>query len=330
MKRLLVFLFLTTQAFGAYSYYRTLTVDHAKCGSSDSSNFPVLVSISHSTLKTVAYGGHIQQTTTQSGPAVAIPADLIFSADSSGNTKYPWEVESYDGTNGILVAWVKLPTVSYTVDTPFYMLYGDATISTPQNTGSYSPANVWDGNYKGVYHLAAGLSVNASTSGGLGNGTNNGATATVGKIGGGAGFVPGSSQWIDLANNGTHYTNLTVAAWVKFTSFSAIQDLVSKGFDGTSNTEWELTMLTSGKLYWRAYNSGAVRGVANSTATLSTGTWYHLVGTYNSANTTWTLYINGSQDTSTNAGAGPPSVAQKLEIGAVDIAGDPSDRKSVV
>src|ERR1017187_4552364 len=93
-KLLIAFLLIaSSQAFGAYSFYRSITVDYTKTGSSDLSNFPVLVSISHATLKTVANGGHVQNTTTQSSPGVTMPADLIFATTSAGSTKLPWEVE---------------------------------------------------------------------------------------------------------------------------------------------------------------------------------------------------------------------------------------------
>jgi len=216
MRTLLAFLFLAAQAFGAFSYSRTLTIDHTKCGASNSSNFPVLVSISHSTLKTVANGGHIQHTATQTAPAVTMPADLIFSADSSGNTRYPWEVESYDGTNGILIAWVKIPTVTYAADTSLYMLYGDGTITTAQNVGSLAPANVWDANYQGVWHLPNGGTPSAFDSTANGNsGTVAGtAAATAGKIDG-AQMLDGATDDSIPSSASLNITgNITIEAWV--------------------------------------------------------------------------------------------------------------------
>src|ERR1035441_8666497 len=163
----------------AYLDYETCTVDHTQCGSSNSTAFPVLVSITATLLKTVAHGGAISNTVTQSGGnAVTMPADLVFSADALGVTLYPWEIEFYDGTNGILVAWVQVPTLSHTADTVFYMPYGNVLISTQQNTGSYAPSAVWDTNYKGVWHLPDGTTLNLNDSTVTGNnGINNGATA---------------------------------------------------------------------------------------------------------------------------------------------------------
>src|ERR1017187_5598006 len=89
-KLLCIFLlFASSQVFGAYSYTRTVSVDHTKCGSASAlSDFPVLVSISHTTFETVANGGHISNTVTQSGGnAVTMPADMIFTSDAGGTTK---------------------------------------------------------------------------------------------------------------------------------------------------------------------------------------------------------------------------------------------------
>jgi hypothetical protein len=131
-------------------------------------------------------------------------------------------------------------------------------------------------------------------------------------------LASGSSQWIEPGEqrNPLHLTDGR--------SMGKVHEYF-EGFDGSSNTEWEITIQATGRLYWRAYNSGAIIGVASSAATLSTGTWYHIVGTYNNSNTTWVLYIDGFQDTSVNAGAGPPGVARKMEIGAVDIVGSPAN-----
>ena len=40
-------------------YSRTITINHTLCGGSDSSNFPVLISITDPSLKTIANGGHV-------------------------------------------------------------------------------------------------------------------------------------------------------------------------------------------------------------------------------------------------------------------------------
>ncbi len=294
MRRLLVFLFLSTRAFGAFSYYRTLTIDHTKCGASDSSHFPVLVSISHATLKTVGNGGHIGHTTNQSSPSVTMPADLIFSADSAGATKYPWEVASYDGTNGVLVAWVKIPTVSHTTDTVFYLLYGDSAVSTAQNTGTLAPSNVWDSNHSGVWHYHDGTTLSTVDSTSNANTeTSHSGTAASGKIDGAIAFN-GSQNLIypDSASLRVG-TALTIELWVYANDAGSthlvILDKRSSGggngyflgFNGSAyNVEYYLKgTVNANDSYW-------TRGP------FPTGAWHHLVATYASPN--MLVYLDGS------------------------------------
>ncbi len=115
----------------------------------------MLVSLTDPALKTVANGGHV---------ANANGYDIGFYADSGGTTKLKWEVEKYDGVTGNLIAWVKIPSVSSSSDTVFYLMYGDSTINTDQS----DPPNTWDSNFKSVWHLGNGstLSLNDSTSNG--------------------------------------------------------------------------------------------------------------------------------------------------------------------
>src|SRR5207244_12066018 len=118
---------------------RSLTIDHTKVPSTQS-NFTVLVSVTDPALKTVANGGHV---------ANANGYDIGFYADSGGTTKLKWEVEKYDGTAGNLIAWVKIPSVSSSSDTVFYLMYGDSAINTDQS----DPRNTWDSNFKAIWHL---------------------------------------------------------------------------------------------------------------------------------------------------------------------------------
>src|SRR5205823_4097856 len=188
---------------------RSLTIDHTKVPSTQS-NFTVLVSLTDPALKTVANGGHV---------ANANGYDIGIYADSGGTTKLKWEVEKYDGVTGNLIAWVKIPSVSSSSDTVFYLMYGDSTINTDQS----DPPNTWDSNFKSVWHLGNGstLSLNDSTSNGSSL-ANVGATgATTGKISGGAGPFNGTSQCLKTVNSINLGTNkVTQSAWVNITGYT--------------------------------------------------------------------------------------------------------------
>ncbi|MFX1420468.1 MAG: hypothetical protein ACFE9N_16305, partial [Promethearchaeota archaeon] len=118
-----------------FNYYKVITIDHTKVsGSVDHQNFPVLISIIDSDLKVKA------QT---SGDDIAF----------ANNTNWlDYEIELYDplysGTEARLIAWVRLPLLSTSMDTNIFMFYGNSTIGSQEN-----PIGVWDANYDGVWHL---------------------------------------------------------------------------------------------------------------------------------------------------------------------------------
>jgi hypothetical protein len=303
MRRLLVFLFLSTHAFGAFSYYRTLTIDHTKCGSANSSSFPVLVSINHSSFKTVANGGRVQNSNGY---------DIIFTSDSGGTTKIPWEVESYDGTTGVLVAWVNIPSVSHTTDTVFYVWYGGASISTAQNTGSYSPENVWDANYKGVWHLTS-LNINDSTSNAHNGSLIGNPTATTGKIGGGM-AVTGSNRTdvsSPIAGNyfdvSTDFGSTTVMAefWLYLIGGTHRGIMASGPNNGVPALA--VSINSDNRL-------DAFRGSDTTTTNpLSTGVWIHAVIVNDGSNTLY--YLNGSLSNSA-AQTITPAMQSTFHVGA--------------
>jgi hypothetical protein len=87
----------------AFAYSRSLTVAANQAPNTIENNFPVLVSLSDPTLRTAANGGHV---TSSNG------YDICFFADAGLTTPLNWEVESYNGVSGALVAWVQVPALS--------------------------------------------------------------------------------------------------------------------------------------------------------------------------------------------------------------------------
>src|SRR6266404_6413376 len=191
-----------------YAYRRSVTIDHTKVPNTDQSNFPVLISGTYAYLATTGNGGNVQN---------ANGYDVIFTSDSGCATKLDHEVETYSASTGAVNYWVKVPTVSHTTDTTFYMCYRNASISTDQS----NKTGVWDSNFKSVYHVPDGTTLSASDStANAVNGTVENATATAGQISGGASFN-GSSAGINLGNTSTWAMgsgDYTFEAWIKVTS----------------------------------------------------------------------------------------------------------------
>lgn len=182
-----------------YIYKKQLTIDGSQVpGGSTLNNFPVLVAITDSQLRTTANGGRVNN---------ASGFDIIFTDDAEG-TKLSHEIESYDGTTGTIKMWVKVLNLYSGSNTVLYVYYGNSSISSTQE----NKTDVWSSNYAGVWHLGANL--NDSTSN-ANNGTNVGATTGVaGKVGNGI-SSNGSSGRVTVANHASlKPSNVTLSAWV--------------------------------------------------------------------------------------------------------------------
>jgi len=257
----------------AFSYYRSITIDHTKCGSGDSSGFPVLISGTYSYLATVGNGGKVQN---------ANGYDVGFYSDSALTTKLPWEVELYTASTGLVIYWVQVPTLSVSVDTVIYMAYGDPSISTDQS----NKTGTWDSGFAAVYHMndnAANSNVLDSTSNAnTGTATNgspintntSGFGGQTGKIGSCIAF-DGSSQYITIPNSTSlnSWLALTVSAWIKAsTGMAQYARLMEKG----SNNEWTLAWnVTAGsnKLSLQLIGQSGV-SVTSSSALADGSTWH--------------------------------------------------------
>src|SRR5690348_4294955 len=95
---------------------KQITLAHSQVsGTSDLTNFPVLISVTDTNLKTVGNGGYVQSS---SG------FDIIFT-DSTETTKLDHEIESYTASSGAIIMWVRIPTLSHTADTTIYVYFNN-------------------------------------------------------------------------------------------------------------------------------------------------------------------------------------------------------------
>jgi hypothetical protein len=200
-------------------------------GSGSHQNFPLLVNLSGDWLKTTTAdttNGRIQN---------ANGYDIIFK-DTSG-TQLDHEIESYDGSasGGTLVAWVRIPTLSYDTDTVIYMHYGNSCISSSQE----NVTGAWNSNYVGVWHLKETPTVDSYAYDSTSNdndGTFEASMTSVdqvsGKINGSLDF-DGSDDEVLFSNaiiGGS--TAWTLTAWIK-TASAAKQTIYGEGNLSTGN-----------------------------------------------------------------------------------------------
>lgn len=218
----------------SYTSSGTITLDHTQCGTADSTDFPVLVQFTNTKLKTVANGGQVQN---------ASGFDIVFSSTNLGSNMpgplLSWQVESWNGTTGDLLAWVKSP-VSHTVDSVICIFVGNATISTFQG-GATGAA--WTNNFIGVWHFPDGvtLGLSDSTANGL-TMTNFGATATSGIVDGAALIITTNhvQQNSTTALQFNWNSPFSVSMWFTFTAGTE-QALISNLDTASGFKGWEVS-----------------------------------------------------------------------------------------
>lgn len=249
----------------SFAFSSSVTIDFTKCGGSDSANFPVLFNTIDNRFKTVGNGGHVQN---------ASGFDVRPYADSGLTSALSYELERFNATTGEVIMWVKLPTVSHTVNTVFYMAYGDATISTD---GS-SAANTFSSSFSAVWHLKDGTTLSANDAlGSFNMFPANSPAAVAGQIDGGVGLVSASSQKLETGSNGPAAPAFTISAWIKSTTFNNGY-VVDRGF--ASSDYYALTVTSTGLL---SYDVAATSIIGASGPTvMSTGVWYYIAVTYDS------------------------------------------------
>ena len=98
-------------------------------GTSNLSNFPVLMSFTLPDLRSTGNGGLVQSVNGY---------DILFTA-ANGTTILSHQIENYVPTTGQIEIWVRFPTLLATSDTEFYMYYGNSGIVSDP-----SSPNVWD------------------------------------------------------------------------------------------------------------------------------------------------------------------------------------------
>ena len=129
--------------------FHEITIDHTKVSGGDKTNFVLY------------FGGVYEWLTGPPGGTVVYPdgSDIYFSSDSEGNDILDFDLEFFDFSTGQIAAWVRIPTLSHTVDTVIYIQYGNTAqdVSLANPAGTWSPTTEVSGtpnnNYRAVYHL---------------------------------------------------------------------------------------------------------------------------------------------------------------------------------
>jgi hypothetical protein len=290
-----------------WDYRKKITIQKTRVTGAQT-DFPVLINLSSDTdLATYAQDD----------------GDDILFTSSDGLTQIPHEIESFSGSTGALTAWVKVPSVSSSADTDIYLYFGNSVTSSQQD-----PADVWDTNFKAVWHLKEDPSGTApqmkdSTSSAL-HGTTTGGMTSGDQV---AGRVGGSLDFDGLGDpNGDSVrapdydilNAITISAWINWDGARTDDGIVSKRVDNEVLGNWALRMdeTTVGLLEWMVWDGVDSSQKLRSVSTIGTGSWKYVVLTFDDPNNTAKIYINGALDNSeTSFSKGLANTPQQIAIG---------------
>jgi hypothetical protein len=254
-----------------WGYRMKITIDYTKVsGGANLTNFPILVSLVNANLTKARSDGY----------------DILFTS-SDGETKLDHEIESFTQGSGTLVAWVKIPTLSYTVNTEIYIYYGYGSSTNQQNV-----TGVWSNGYVGVWHFHNNSFADSSPS--ANNASNSGSSNATGKIAG-ARSLNGSTNYISVSNSSSLQltSQMTLEGWIyangAFGTGTDVDPILRKGSDNPNN--YQLCIANSYVSLKLDENDDD--GLSGST-TLSVGVWYHVSGIWNG--TTRQVLLNGVVD----------------------------------
>ncbi len=212
----------------SWQYRQKIVIDHTKVMNTDQTDFPVMIKINNqynSIFSNAKDDGY----------------DILFTS-SDGSTKLSHEIDTFSKANKELIAWVKIPLLSYQNDTTLYMYYGNSEATDQQNK-----TDVWSNGYVGVWHMnessGGANSVKNSTSVANMDGTDYGPSlGQTGKISKAVQF-DGNDDRIEIASNVTNSmsgdTTYSMQAWVYQTARGTqYPGIIAKGGYG-SNSGYE-------------------------------------------------------------------------------------------
>lgn len=265
-----------------WAYRKQITIDHTKIAS-DLTNFPVFIHLTDSDLKTKA------QTNGN---------DILFMDNIGIAQQLNHEIESYDATTGELAAWVNIPSLSSTVDTVFYMYYGNALCGSQQNVEA-----TWNPNFMAVWHLnnnPTGTIVDSTAN--HNNGTSYGGMTSSDLVDGKVGKCfefDGIDDYISVPDSSSlKPTDLTLIAWYQPKDEKGGYFLAKQCYDYWGNSAGQTYEFGLGELEIDHITGGfekntyeQVDNIGNKSVTVNT--WSYMALTFNKTTQEGIFYVNG-------------------------------------
>ena len=269
-----------------YGYKKKITIDHTKV-SGDEINFPILISVTDANLADEANSGHVKNSSGY---------DIIFT-NGDEDTQLKHEIERYVNTDGILVFWVKIDSLSSTSDTDLYIYYGKTGVVADPST-----TDTWDSNFLFVSHMKNDpdtTHIADSTSTGN-DGTKNAETEPEqanGKMGYAQDFELADTEKIKMDASTAPMTKLLVEAWINPESDGILSTIVADMYDTAAfgQLSWRIERRPDNKMSSVSFkNDGILWNFIGNTTVLAADGWTYVVLRWDGSNVY--IYIDGNQD----------------------------------
>jgi len=231
------------------------------------------------------------------------------------------EKELFDDSESKAIYHVKIPSISSSVDTDYYFYYdnsADHNTTYIGATGTTAGENVWDSNFKAVYHMVdATISTILDSTSNSNDGTKKAANEPIeaaGKVGQGQDF---SSDYIYHSTLwDTMPTNLTIESCAKRDVIDAHQYIFGK-HNIESQDRVYLMMNADNKVYiWGEASNGGNK-VCGSVGTVAAGTWYYVAGVH-TAGSALKVYLDDVETTGDTLGTIQDGTYKDAVIGDSD------------
>ena len=225
----------------------------------------------------------------------------IVITSSDGISKLKREVEKFNYASEDLQLWFKAITLSSSVDTEFYIYYGNTEAEEVDDT------EVWDSNFKMVQHMnespandtAGHLDSTSNANNGTPKNFDGVATSTTNGTGqiDGADVFDGVDDYVDVGdiNEIEEIDALSVSAWVYTTVSDNPSTAGIASVEGIGPDVFDLRWASIEDIQFRMYDeyTAAIGGYTDGIPVNGNNEWYHIVGTYASSANSVKVYVNG-------------------------------------
>lgn len=281
----------------AYANSASITIQASKVSTNDQTNFALLFTGYFNELRPVANGGGVQS---------ANGYDIVFAADAAGTTPLNFERVIWNTATGQVEFWVQVPTVSHTVNTTIYILWGDATVTTDQQTASA----VWDANYMAVYHANATGTQKDSTTNAL-NGTSFNTSVVAGEFGAAEALTGSPGSYLQLGTGFSDFTGgITLSIWAFPTAANSAARFFDLGNGQANNNVIFARSGTAADLNFVWFNGSTSTFSTTAAGQIALNVWQLFTVTMTAAKVV-TFYKNGVQVATATSTTALPTVVSR-------------------